>query len=829
MTRVVPLLLGVLLARPAWAVTLQAHLDPYQVRVGETADLSVQAQGAQDLPAPQITAPDGVTVRYVGPETQVSLTNGHMTASITHHFSLVPTRAGAFTIGPISVPYQGGTLTAAAVTLQALAANVPAGGGGAAGTDQLKLVLSTPRTEVFLHEALPLTIQLRVGNVQVSDLQYPTLPGEGFALEKLGEPGQQQQQTAQGTIQVVTFHSTLTPLKTGPLVLGPAHMGMALVTRRRSRSPFGGFFGDDLRSQPLDLQSDPITLNVLPLPDEGRPPGFTGAVGQFDFDLAAAPKDVAVGDPITVTLTLRGTGNLESVTPPVYVESDALKVYPVQAPGKTGDRVFEQVVIPQQAGATALPALAFSWFDPAARAYRTVTRGPVPITVRPSAAAQGTPQIVGTRPEQPKAAETLGRDIVFIKDAAGPFTPIGDRAWRHWSFWAWQWIPLAGWLAAVWYERRRRRVSGDVRYARFTRAGREAQRALAAARAALEAGDRAAFYDRVARAVSEYLAAKLDLPPGSVTAETARARLAAHGVAPALADELEQFFATCERVRFAPTALADGDMPRTLERAGAIVRALERTRRIGAPLAALVLTAALAAVAHAAAPEGAATIFFRGNALYGEERYADAITEYEKVLATGQESGNLYFNLGNAYLRTGDVGRAVLAYERARRLIPGDPDLRANLAFARTLSGDPDERPLWVRALFPLADRLTASALLADASALFAVTMFLLAATHLFAGVRWARTAAAVAGVGLVVLLASGLYRLATLEVPAHAVVVAKQPATVRFEPSPNGTSHFEARPGAVLRLLGEREGWAQVARADGRRGWIQRDAIAPL
>jgi len=828
MTRVALVLLGMLLARPAWAVTLEARLDPYQVRVGESADLSVTAQGAQDLPAPQIAAPDGVNLRYVGPETQVSLTNGHMTASITHHFSVAPTRAGAFTIGPITVPYQGATLTAGPVTLQALAANAPAAAGGGLAGDQLKLVLSTPRTEVFLHEALPLTIQLRVGNVQVTDLQYPTLPGEGFALEKLGEPSQQQQQTAQGAIQVVTFHSTLTPLKAGPLTLGPAHMGMGLVTRRRSRSPFG-FFGDDLRSQPLDLQSDPLTLTVLPLPEEGRPAGFTGAVGQFDFDLAAAPKEVAVGDPITVTLTVRGTGNIESVTPPVYVESDALKVYPVQPQSKTGDRVFEQVVIPQHAGEAALPALSFSWFDPAARAYRTVTRGPVPITVRPAATAQAAPRIVGTRPEEPKAAETLGRDIVFIKDASGPFTPIGDRAWRHWSFWAWQWVPLAGWIAAIVYERRRRRVSGNVRYARFTRAGREAQRALAGARTALKAGDPAAFYDQVARAVSEYLAAKLDLPPGSVTAETARARLAAHGLAPTLAEELEQFFATCERVRFAPTALGDGDMPRTLERATAIVRALERARGLTAPTAALLLAALLTAAAHAAAPEGAATVFFRGNALYGEERYADAIAEYEKVLAGGQESGNLYFNLGNAYLRTGDVGRAVLAYERARRLIPGDPDLRANLAFARTLSGDTDEPPLWVRALFPLADRLTASALLADASALFAVVMFLLTVTHLFVGARWARPAAVVAAVGLVVLLASGVYRLATLELPAHAVVVAKQPATVRFEPSPNGTSHFEAKPGAVLRLLGEREGWAQVARADGRRGWIPRDTVAPL
>jgi tetratricopeptide (TPR) repeat protein len=242
---------------------------------------------------------------------------------------------------------------------------------------------------------------------------------------------------------------------------------------------------------------------------------------------------------------------------------------------------------------------------------------------------------------------------------------------------------------------------------------------------------------------------------------------------------------------------------------------------------ALVLAAAATAVIAADSPN---TIFFRANGLYGEERYPEAAAEYERVLDAGVESGNLYFNLGNAYLKTTDVGQAVLSYERARRLIPRDADLHANLSFARSLSGEEDEPPIWVRLLFPLAGSLSADELWRAASIAWFVLMLLLVAGRLAPGwQRLARGGAVAAGLALLVVVASASYRLATVDLPDYAVVVSKLDATVRFEPSPTGTAHFQSKPGSVLRVLGGREDWAQVSRRDGRRGWIERSALATL
>jgi tetratricopeptide (TPR) repeat protein len=821
-------------------VVAQATLDPPQVRVGEAAALAIELAGAQDAAPPQIPAVEGVVIRYVGPSTQISMVNGRTTASITHRFTVTATRAGTFTIGPLTLEAGGKTYAAGSVTLQAVAAGTarPDAAGGGVGGDQLRLLLSTPRTEVYLHERVPIDLRLLIGSIRVADLQYPTLPGDGFALEKFPEPSQSRETIAGGTFQVFAFRTVLTPLRSGPLAVGPALMGMNLLERARRADPFfGSLFGES--RQPGEARSAPLALTVLPLPEANRPADFSGAVGRFDFDVAAGPLALAAGDPVTVTATIRGDGYLESVAPPAIAASDTLRVYPVQpvppAAGAAqtpppGERRFEQVVIPQQPGTVTLPALRFSYFDPALRAYRTLTRGPFTLAVHPSAQGQSAPQIVGSTPTRPRP-ESLGQDIVSIKDAPGALQPVGARRYRSLVFWLVQLVPLAGWAAAVVVDRRRRRLSGDARYARFTRAGRTARAALARARQALAAGDPPAFYDAVARAVCDYLAAKLDLPPGGVTAEAVGACVAARGIPARVGDDVRELLAACEHARFAPTAAAGADMARTLERADAIVHALERARRLGRAVGAVSLLVALAAGAAGESPN---TLFFRGNALYGEEHWAEAAAAYERVLSAGLESGALYFNLGNAYFKAGDVGRAVLSYERARQLMPGDPDLQANLGFARHLDDDAGteetDGPLYARLLVPLAGRFATDTLLLGASVCWTMLLVFLAAARFVPGLaRFTPTMLGTAGMALALLVPAAAYRLVTLDLPPRAVVVAPAAVAVRFEPVASGTLHYQARPGTVLNVLAEREGWAQVARRDGRRGWVERSALETL
>lgn len=840
MRRALPLLvlLAWTLAAPARAaVTLSARIEPSRVTVGEPADLAITVNGAQNAPAPTLTPPDGLTVRYVGPETQVSIVNGQMTSSITHHYQVTAQREGMFAVGPISIQYEGTTLGAGSPRLTVMAA--PA--GGPTGGDQLRLVLEAPKTTVYLHERLPLSLTLWVGNTRVGDLQYPVIGGDGFALDPFGEPSQRQVRTAEGGFQLVDFATTLVPLRAGTLTVGPATMQLSQFSERARR----GFFGGPSR-QAVELRSEAITLEVLPLPDAGRPADFGGAVGRFSLDVAAAPRDLVAGDPVTLTITVRGTGTLEGAATPAVAEQPGLKVYPVQAaaqqpPATPGQitRVFEQVVIPQQPGTVTLPAVRLAYFDPEARAYRVAQHGPIVLAVRAPAAGTPAPQVVGAPPAAPTPAaatpEPLGRDLVFIKDAPGALVPAASPRWRSPLFWLLQLVPLAILVAVTAWTARRERLGRDVRYARFSAAGRTARTSLAAARSRLQGGDRAGCVDAVAQAVTAYLSAKLDLPPGSVGPERAGERLRGTRVGATVVDDLRALLATCERVRFAPGSSADGDAEQALAKAEEIVRTLERERRLGRDLGATAAFVcsflALAAAAPApAAEETPPAAFFRGNALYADGRFADAANAYGAVLAAGVESGPTYYNLGNARLRAGDTGGAVWAYERAHRLLPRDADVGANLRFARAPGTEPPPPPLWARVLFPLAGVATADELAGATAVAWWLCLALLVAARLAprAARPLRRIAIAVGVAGAVVLLSFG-WRLATVDLRHQAVVIASEPITVRFEPSPNGTSHYTAAPGSVLRVLGTREGWRQVARSDGARGWAEANALADL
>jgi tetratricopeptide (TPR) repeat protein len=300
-------------------------------------------------------------------------------------------------------------------------------------------------------------------------------------------------------------------------------------------------------------------------------------------------------------------------------------------------------------------------------------------------------------------------------------------------------------------------------------------------------------------------------------------------------ERVRGFFAACEHARFAPGTVTRTDIETMLAHAEAILRDLERTRRIKVAEVATAAITSLAlfsgVLAHAAATDDNPTaLFFRANALYSAEQYAEASALYEKVIAAGVESGAVHFNLGNAHFKAGNVGLAVLSYERAAKVMPSDPDLAANLAYARELAGDAPVDSLITRVLFPLAGRLDTERLLLLAALGWWTMLLSLAVSRIVPAVasplRWT---AAVAAVLLALGLSSAAYRYRTIELPRWGVVTATAETTVRYEPSASGTAFFAARPGTVLRVVGEREGWLQVAGRDGRRGWIEAETVSRL
>ena len=134
----------------------------------------------------------------------------------------------------------------------------------------------------------------------------------------------------------------------------------------------------DLRTS-CDIRVAPLNLNINTIPTNGCPSDFSGAVGQFNFDVNAAPMDVAVGDLVTLTMKIHGDGYLEPVSSPRLFAGQDFKIYdPEPGDGKPieGEKTFTQICIPQNTNAVSIPAVSFSYFDGRAGTYKRITRGP---------------------------------------------------------------------------------------------------------------------------------------------------------------------------------------------------------------------------------------------------------------------------------------------------------------------------------------------------------------------------------------------------------------------------------------------------------------------
>ena len=595
-------------ALSAAEVSVHATVHPQRATLGEALTLSIQVRGTQDAPAPPLDI-DGFESRYLGPSTQVSISNGQVAASVQHRYSLLSRKPGRFTLGPFSVEYQGRqyhtdpldvTIAAAQPSPQAAPPSPsgrqpsPAQQGpqAAGGQNELRLQLSVPRPEVYLHERVPVTVKLHIGAARVSDVQYPQFSKDGFSVEPFSEPTQQRQTLGDRTFTVLHFDTEAVPLRSGSLALGPASLQLNVLTRRRGGSPFSApffdrFFQNDFFStfsserRQLTLRSDPLTLSVQPLPEVGRPANFSGAVGAFDLDVSAAPHALSVGDPITVHMRINGSGYLAAAAAPMFVQTDGFRAYEPLA-GKTqgSTKSFEQVLIPQQHTLTAIPAVQFSYFDPQAGRYRTLESQPIALVVRPP---KTTPQktVVAGQPDTPTRGqdepEALGQDLVYIKDAPGALVPRARPWYRSPGFLLWQPLPALLFLSAWWYDQRRRRLHSDRRYARFTAAGKQARQSLAQAERLLTQEEYPALYTTLAHTLQDYISAKFDQPPSGIDTQALRER----GVSQTYLEQIDLVWETCEQLRFAQgtTASMRDQSHEILTLARQLIDQLERAHR----------------------------------------------------------------------------------------------------------------------------------------------------------------------------------------------------------------------------------------------------------
>jgi tetratricopeptide (TPR) repeat protein len=226
------------------------------------------------------------------------------------------------------------------------------------------------------------------------------------------------------------------------------------------------------------------------------------------------------------------------------------------------------------------------------------------------------------------------------------------------------------------------------------------------------------------------------------------------------------------------------------------------------------------------ADDAAVSIFKNGNQFYEQGMYEEAVKEYTRLLEQGFESGNLYFNLGNSYFKKGEPGRAILNYERAKRLIPTDSDLKANYNFVLSKMENtlPQAVTPSIEKTLGLYNKLTLDGLTVLVSVVYAGIILFLAASLFIQVFRRYRIIVICILLLVFVSGAFSLYsRVSVLE--REAIVISKS-AEAKFEPLDNATTHFTLYESMKTLVLESKGNWLKISRPDGKSGWIRKDSL---
>jgi len=518
-----------------------------------------------------------------GPSTQTKFvaTPGRTTSTLELSYTLLPNRAGPAQIPGFDVLVDGQVYQTEPIRFEVKP--TPKGPspsdprGSASGQPELFLRAELGRNEVWVGEAVPLTVTLYTA-LRVLDYGFFQTPDlERFWVERreVDPQGESYRTRIAGRVY------TAVPLEGWVLIPpGPGEFELApFVAQVRVRTGRGDPF--DLcsmgRGQAVVRRSEPLTLKVKPLPGGGRPADFNGAVGNFTMKASMDRAETFVNDAVAIQVTVRGDGSLRSVGPPQLVAPGDLTVFEPQVKSSSlsidgtrlvSSKTWEWIVIPLVAGDVELPALRFDYFDPKSGRYDSSAGEPLLLTVQRGEGPSG--QAIATR------KITGQRELAFIKPLSGALKIEHARAHESGLFRLLFLLPFGLAPVLVLVGRKRLRLQRDQGLARGRRARSRARKRLHAIGKRSERGETTSFHEELARTLIAYVADRCNRSAAGLTYDLVDELLSAQGIAAPLRARLRACVETCDYARFVPSASDTARRDELLAEAGQVIEELER-------------------------------------------------------------------------------------------------------------------------------------------------------------------------------------------------------------------------------------------------------------
>ena len=825
---------------------------PSQVAVGEQFRLSytVNTDDVKGFRAGNI--PEEFDV-LMGPSTSTQssyqLVNGHMSSSssVTYTYILSAKNNGSFTIPPAQAQVGGKTIHSNELRIKVSGQAQSGGQGGRqqgrAGEEIRPAGSSISGSDLFIkvsaskqhvREQEPILLTYKVYTlVGLTQLNGKMADLKSFYTREVPLP-------AEKSFKVETFngrpYKTVTwqqyvmfPQATGKLEIPSITYEGLVVQQNRNVDPFEAFFngGSGYIEVKKQITAPGITIQVDPLPH--RPANFSGGVGQFTISASLDKTQVKANDPVKLRVVVNGVGNMKLLKQPVVKFPKDFDSYDAKVTDNTklttqgleGSMVYDFLAVPRHQGEFEIPAIEYIYFDTRTNTYKTVKTEPFKLNV---AKGDGTGTVATFNGQED--VKLLNSDIHYIKTGMTRQRGINDFFFGSTTYWTILAVLLLGFISLFIIFRRRAIENANVVKQRAGKANKVATKRLKKASRLMKEGKQGEFYDEVLRALWGYVGDKLNMPVEQLSRENISQQLSAHQIS---SETIQQFIGAldeCEFARYAPGD-ATGNMNKVYESAMTAITQIATTMKKSGRAPFVVLVVLLLSVPMMA---GAVTKT-EADSTYAQEHYQKAAQQYEQLLKKGV-SAELYYNLGNCYYRMDNITLAVLNYERALLLSPGDKDIRFNLQMARSKTIDkivPESEMFFVTWYRSLVNLMSVDAW-ARMALISLVAAIILALAYLFANPVWLRKLGFFGGLFFVIIfLMSNLFAWQQKKafVYRSGAIIMRSAVNVKSTPSKNGTDLFILHEGTKVNITdATMRGWKKIRVADGKEGWIETKEI---
>lgn len=823
---------------------------PSQVSVGENFRLvyTIDTQNAKDFRIGDIPeALEIITGPYTSKQTSYMMVNGHTTgsSSITFTFILCATKNGVYTIPPAHITANGKRLSSRNAKVKVSGESQNTGGAPRMHDDSdnmpdlrdagtpisgKDLFIKVSANKKRVHEQEPILLTYKVYTlVDLTQLEGKMPDLTGFHTQEIPLPQQKSfhiERVNGRPYKCVTWSQyVMYPQMTGKLEIPSITFNGTVIQQNRNVDPFEAFLngGSGYIEVKRAIKAPEVTIQVDPLPQ--RPSNFSGGVGKFNISAQLNKSEVKANEPITIRVIIGGTGNLKLIKQPQVKFPKDFDTYDAKITDKTkltangveGNMIYDFLAVPRNQGSYVIPPIEFVYYDIEANAYKTVRTQEFKLDI-----AKGD----GNVNAAVDYSNLKDKDIHPIKEGEIEIQDINDIFYNSTAYWIILSLLFVIFASVLIIFRKRAIDNADITRLKIKKANRVATRRLKYANTLMLKNEHDKFYDEVLRALWGYVGDKLNMPVEQLSKDNIAERLTQKNVDDETTSMFIRAVDECEYNRYAPGD-TKGNMNQTFEAAMTAIIKIENVLRkkpgSKAPLSLILLAILIFAIP---AP---ATAITKKNAddEYKKGNYMQAIRDYEELLKKGP-SVELYYNLGNAYYRTDNITRAVLNYERALLLSPGDDDIRFNLQMARSKTIDkitPKSEMFfvtWYKSLvnFTSIDGWANTAIVSIAIALLLILCYLFGKKIL---IRKAGFYGAMFFVLLFIASNIFAYEQRRILTRRTGAIITSTSAALKKTPVANSEYNTIIHEGSRVEIIDDTmKDWKLVELEDGREGWIQ-------